>query len=191
MQKGGIKKVPPFFGPKFVKRIFLIVDIISFLVQCMGGGNNHVTMHHSYSFVGLTATNQEMAEVGSRIILFGLALSLSVFVFFLFLCIYLHITILRQKPVEGSTPQDEKWRKIFYVLYMDMILLTVRSIYRVAEFANPTFHNKISLNEGMFYGLDIVLMLAILVLWIPFHPGFWDMVDNEDIKEATPEPITV
>jgi hypothetical protein len=178
MQKGGIKKVPPFFKPKTVKRIFLTVDIISLFVQSMGGGKS-TENQTSYIFTGLTAGGQNTAEIGARIILFGLALSLSVFVFFLFLCIYLHIKVYRQTPAENS-PGNEKWKKIFFVLYFDMILLTIRSIYRVAEFADGKYHSKISINESLFYGLDIVLMLLILAVWIPFHPGFWDMLDDKD-----------
>ena len=179
--------MPPFFSPKWVKYIFLVVDVVSFLVQTAGGGMRHECK--TLMCTGIMAVNSDTVEIGSRITLFGLSVSLAVFVFFLFLCIYLHIIISRQQK-EGA---NDKWKVIFYVLYFDMILLTIRSIYRVAEYATTSFHNSISLNESLFYGLDIVLMIVLLLVWIPFHPGLWDLVeeDNEKTQELeTKESVT-
>ena len=103
----------------------------------------------------------------------GLCLSLTVFVFFLFVTFYVHMKLLRQKKEQG------RWTVIFYLLYFDMILFIIRSSYRVAEFANLQFHNSISTNETLFYTLDALEMAILNVLWIPFHPGFWDMLDTE------------
>ena len=77
---------------------------------------------------------------------------------------------------------NRKWKVILYILYIDMILLIIRSCYRVAEYGNLEYHNPISTNEKYFYTLDIMEMLLLNVLWVPFHPGFWDMSDDSSVE---------
>ena len=112
---------------------------------------------------------------GSKIILGGLCISLCVFVFFLFLTFYVHTRLLKN---QGQ--KKERWTIIFYLLYFDMILFIIRSAYRVAEFGNLEFHNSIATNETLFYTLDALEMAVLNLFWIPFHPGFWDMLDTEN-----------
>ena len=115
-------------------------------------------------------------------LLVGLCISLVVFVFFLFMTIYVH-TRLRAR---AATEETKKIQVIICILYVDMILLIIRSAYRIAEYANMQYHNSISTNETLFYTLDILEMLILNLLWIPFHPGFWDMLDvnNDEEKSA-------
>jgi hypothetical protein len=67
-------------------------------------------------------------------------------------------------------------------MYIDMILLITRSSYRVAEYANMTFRNPISTNETLFYTLDALLMFILNILWVPFHPGYWDMLETSSVS---------
>lgn len=98
----------------------------------------------------------------------GLAIALCVFIFFLFLLTYLHLNMRRNSDRSAMQLKSEK---ILIVLYIDMILLIIRSAYRVAEYGNLEYHNPISTNEHLFYGLDAAEMLLLNALWIPFHPG--------------------
>jgi hypothetical protein len=125
------------------------------------------------------AKNQSTTTAGSRIVLVGLSVSLSVFVFFLFLCIYLHVRIAREQKASGHS---EKWKNIFWVLYFDMTLLTIRSIYRVYEYVKAM--DGVTLSESYFYGLDLALMVLLLLAWIPFHPGLQDMSKSDEEEEA-------
>ena len=125
------------------------------------------------------AKDSATMTAGSRIVLFGLSVSLSVFVFFLFLCIYLHIRVRREQG--GSKGEGEKWKSIFWVLYFDMILLTIRSVYRVIEYVEVL--NGVTMSENYFYGLDLALMVLLLVVWIPFHPSFMDMNKSDEEEE--------
>ena len=79
----------------------------------------------------------------------------------------------------GRGLENKKWRVILYILYIDMILLIIRSVYRVAEYGSLKHHNPISTNETYFYTLDTLEMLILNILWIPFHPGFWDMLNDK------------
>lgn len=155
----------PIFKPKIVRWIFLVADIISFFIQVSGGG--------------LTANSDpNMAKMGARILLAGLAIVLVVFVFFLFMLIYLH------REIRNQSLTKMKGFVVIYILYIDMIFLIIRSVYRVAEYGNMQHQNSISTNENLFYGLDALMMMLLSALWIPFHPGFWNLDKNEETKEV-------
>jgi len=139
----------------------LFADIASFFVQSAGGG---FTASHDIA----------VAKTGSKILLGGLCLILAVFIFFICMLAYLHINLLKR-----GTKFDNNVKVIIYVLYADMILLIIRSSYRVAEYGNLQYHNSISTNEHLFFGLDTVEMALVNLLWIPFHPGFWKMLEND------------
>jgi len=154
----------PIFTAKRVKWVFLAGDICSFLVQVSGGGLTAIT------------SNIPIAQTGAKILLAGLAISLCVFSFFLFMTAYIHYKM--RNEMKG------KWKFILYVLYFNMILLLIRSAYRIAEYGNMQYHNSVSVNEPLFYCLDVLEMFLLNLSWIPFHPGFWDMTDSEETKES-------
>jgi len=144
--------------PRIAKYTFLICDIAAFFIQGIGG-----------SIAG-TGKSQSQVNLGSNIVLFGLSISLSVFVIFGFYSIILHRRILGKAHKRGQTKDDLKWTKIFWVIYANMILLTIRALYRVDEFKDKNPHSNLS-SEGYFYGLDIFLMLILMLTWVFFHPS--------------------
>jgi len=73
---------------------------------------------------------------------------------------------------------------MFTVLYCDMVLLIIRSVYRVIEFSQLQFHNPISTNETLFYCLDALPILMFNLLWIPFHPGIWGLFTPKSTKKS-------
>jgi len=139
------------FTPKRVKWVFLGVDVSAFILQLFAGGAMAI---------------QSAANIGRWGMVVGLAISLLCFFFFLCLCVYIHHKA--EKLVKGSRP---KWHAIFLALYINMIMLVIRSVFRVAEFA-PGYHSAIALNEPLFYGLDALPILIVYATWIPLHPGF-------------------
>lgn len=124
----------------------------------------------SFSLTGNSAYFKppSVFHLGARILLAGLAIALSVFVFFLFMLGYLHINMRRNSDRSSLQLKSER---VLIVLYVDMILLIIRSAYRVAEYGNMEHHNSIRSNEGLFYGLDATMMMLLNLLWVPFHPG--------------------
>jgi len=168
----------PIFTPSVARWIFLCADISSFFIQCTGGG--------------LTASKDlGVSQNGARMLLAGLSLALSVFCFFLFLVAYVY-KVMRAKAV-NSSEEGRNVRAILFILFFDMILFIIRSGYRVAEYAKLEYHNPISTNEGLFYALDGFEMLLLSAMWIPFHPGFWNMVDDrvigQEVENSNPNQI--
>eukprot|EP00026_Physarum_polycephalum_P014648 Phypoly_transcript_15186.p1 GENE.Phypoly_transcript_15186~~Phypoly_transcript_15186.p1 ORF type:complete len:283 (+),score=51.62 Phypoly_transcript_15186:82-930(+) len=157
----------PIFTPKVTKWVFLVCDVAAFFIQGIGGS------------VAGAAKTVKTAQTGSNIILGGLAISLGVFVIFLILAAALHFKIRRQQHV--------RWMNIFYVVYVNMLCLSIRAVYRVVEFAQGDYHNKISDNETYFYVLDVLLMMILIASWIPFHPSFLGLsMRDEDESAVTP-----
>ena len=149
--------------PTVLKWIFILGDIFSFLLQTTGGG---------------LATSQSTATTGANLLLTGLCVSLCVFVFFLGTCLYIHW------QVRNSDLFSNKWRVTFGILYLDMMLLIIRSCYRIAEYSNLQFQNPISTNETYFYTFDTMLMLLLSYVWIAFHPGVWRLFNAEDSNSS-------
>jgi len=172
MLKAGVYH--PIFRPKVVRWLFLAVDIFSFFIQAGGGGLS-------------AAKDQATSKLGAKMLLAGLSVALAVFVFFLFMLIYI---VIKMGP-KRTSDEFKKPRIIFIILFFDMILLIIRSSYRVAEFADLQYRNAISLNENLFYALDTAMMLTLNVLWIPFHPGFWGILELPDDIGANGKNINV
>lgn len=126
----------------------------------------------SQTFADFSLFFSWISVIGSKMLLVGLAIALCVFVFFLFLLAYLHMRV--RKTMKNTR------NPIIYILYVDMILLIIRSAYRVAEYGNLEYHNSISTNETLFYTLDAIEMALLNALWIPFHPGFWGLLDDAE-----------
>jgi hypothetical protein len=120
---------------------------------------------------------------GSKTLLGGLCLALTVFAFFLFATAF----ILTHLPASKLTRSR---RILITVLYIDVLLLIIRSSYRVAEFANLEYQNPISTNETLFYVLDVLCMAVLNALWIPCHPSFLGMSGNGKQKSTSQSPAS-
>jgi len=172
MMKSHIPKIPPIFTPSVVRYLFLVVDLLAFCVQGLGGGL-------------LASKSLSVVNTGRKIMLGGLCITLMIFVFFLFLTVYLHYRIIRDSHIHTSKEdQDVRWKRILVVLYVDMILLITRAIYRLVEFSLPGYHNRISTDERYFYSLDTLLMIIIMILWMFYHPGFHGMIDSDNVTDV-------
>jgi len=166
MSKGNVRI--PFFTPKVTKYLFLVCDIAAFFIQGLGGS------------VAASAKTISVEKTGSNIVLGGLAISLAVFLIFLLLSLALQLKIHRQHS------GDKSWMRIFYVVYVNMLCLSIRAFYRVAEFRQGSTHNKLSIDEAYFYTLDVLLMMILMFTWIPFHPSTFGL--TKDTEVITPLP---
>ncbi len=112
--------------------------------------------------------------------LVGIILVLCLFAFFLFLVGIVHRSVRVQKHTFANEAQVFAAFCILHfstnnVLFVDgfedlsMVMIIVRSIYRVAEFSGG-FQNPISTNEELFYLCDCLPLLLFMAVWIVFHP---------------------
>ncbi|KAL2223147.1 RTA1 like protein-domain-containing protein [Thermoascus aurantiacus ATCC 26904] len=153
-------------SPRWLPRIFVTSDVLSFLTQGSG--------------IGLAAAgNWEGIEkdIGFGILITGLVLQLVTFVLFLAIVLLFH---LQAKSVGDGI--DRGHRMVLMGIYISGFFIIVRSIYRVVEFSLGIPSYTFS-HEWPLYVLEAVpMLLAITVLgW--FHPGRW----LSKFSSSTPE----
>ena len=110
---------------------------------------------------------EKSQNLGKNLILIGLFLQIIFFGLFL-ICGGLFHFRLAKSPTPTSAQSN--WKKHMYVLYATGILILIRSLFRVAEFAGG--HNgKLQTTEVYLYIFDAILMLGVMVIFNVVHPG--------------------
>ncbi|KAI0178010.1 RTA1 like protein-domain-containing protein [Pestalotiopsis sp. NC0098] len=129
---------------------FVLTDIVAFFTQ-IGG-----------SLVQVTGSIKIM-EIGDHIVLGGLLFQLVVLLVYLALVVKFHQTCMRYGMVIDG------WRPYVLVMIASVVLIWVRNLVRVIEFAQG-FYGAITQNEAMIYVFDAFLMLSIMILFAVWHP---------------------
>ncbi|KAH7015902.1 RTA-like protein [Ilyonectria destructans] len=145
--------------PTRMTKIFVAGDVISFLMQCMGGG---------------LLSKQKTFDTGKMIILIGLAAQIVFFGLFTLAAVVFHVRIIGRSslslPVEDSGKSFKGWRGVMMVLYMSSGLVLVRSLYRLIEYTTDR-DGPLASHEAYFYMLDSVLMLGAVAIIGILHPA--------------------
>jgi len=116
------------------------------------------------SGAGMMATaGQENTAKG--ITIGGLMVQIVVFGFFMITSVVFERR-MRRKP----TSNEMYWRNHLYPLYAVSVLIMIRSLFRVIEYATGP-KGYLLANEWPMYVFDAVLMLAVMVIWGYWHPG--------------------
>ncbi|KAL6401161.1 rta1 domain-containing protein [Ilyonectria robusta] len=145
--------------PTRMTKIFVAGDVISFLIQCMGGG---------------LLSKQKSFDTGKMVILIGLAAQIVFFGLFTLAAVVFHLRIidrpLQLLPVEDSGKFFKGWRGVMVVLYVSSGLVLVRSLYRLVEYTTDR-DGPLGSHEAYFYMLDSVLMLGAVAIIAILHPA--------------------
>ncbi|KAE8152393.1 RTA1-domain-containing protein [Aspergillus avenaceus] len=141
---------------KWLTKIFVTGDVLSFLLQGAGGG-----IQSSGSLTGM--------QTGERIIIAGLFVQIFFFGFFI-------ITAgafdrkLQQYPIPRCRDPAVPWRKHLNILYITSFLIMVRSVFRLVEYLQG--NNGYLLHHEVFlYVLDAVLIFMAMGVFNVFHPS--------------------
>ncbi|OAX78915.1 hypothetical protein ACJ72_06775 [Emergomyces africanus] len=138
---------------KWVTKIFVTGDVLSFSLQAGGGGIQG----------GRTL---KLFEMGEKIIVAGLFTQIAVFGFFVATTVLFHRRVVvtpTQIAAQGVIP----WRRHIYVLYSTSAIILIRSIFRVIEYLQGNGGYLIS-HEVFLYIFDMILMvlvMGIFLLW--------------------------
>lgn len=157
---------PFWLRPKFVTWFFFSSDIFAFLLQGGGGG-----LQSSIS----------TRNIGSTITLVGLSIQLFFFASFTCIAIYVHRSprfdyqLLSSSSATVTTPK----RKVMICLFSTIVLLYIRSIYRVAEYAMG-YDGPIATAEWAFYVFDSAIILACFIIYYLWFIG--DYLPNSNSK---------
>ncbi|RDW92942.1 RTA1 domain-containing protein [Aspergillus mulundensis] len=141
-----------------VTKTFVTGDVVSFLVQ--GGG------------AGMMAIGS-LASTAKGIVIAGLIIQIVVFGFFMVTSVVFEKR-MRRCPTSISMSmnggQGGNWKGHLYPLYAVSVLIMVRSVFRVVEYAMGQEGYLLS-HEWPMYVFDSVLMLGVMVIWGRWHPG--------------------
>ncbi|KAJ5657867.1 uncharacterized protein N7484_001516 [Penicillium longicatenatum] len=134
--------------------IFVILDIIAFIVQVYGAaqaaGNN-------------VSYGTEMA--GLHIYMAGVGVQQFFVLLFIIYAISFHTKVIRQRCSDA-----QKALVLLYILYACLALVTMRIIFRLCEYSQG-LDSEIPLHEAYQYCLDSLPMLLALVMLNFVHPG--------------------
>lgn len=140
---------------------FVILDIVCFVVQLIGGG-----------MAGVGAPPEQMKK-GLEIYKAGIALQ----EIFVILIIGLAVKFqLKMRMLERSAPvvllEKKTWPRLLYAIYTALICISTRIVFRLVEFSNgTTSSNKILNVEWYQYVFDSVPMFFAGLVLAVCHPG--------------------
>jgi hypothetical protein len=154
--------------PMWYSYIFIACDVISLAIQAAGGGTAAGAL-----------TVYESADNGTHIMVGGLAFQ--VFTMSIFMCLFLDflwkIKYMRKghddmefNPKYAHLRERKMFKWFPVVIFIGVILVYIRSIYRVIELAEG-WTGYLIVHEVFFMILDALMMALCIVLFVPFHPG--------------------
>lgn len=146
-----------FIRTKRLTMIFVSGDVLSFLTQCAGGG------------ILASADDKKANDLGQTVILVGLAIQILFFGCFVAVISVFHYRIIRQ-PTATSIETKVHWRQYILILYFTSLLILVRSLFRVAEYALGK-DGVLQSSEVYLYCLDSALMLLCAAAFNVWHPS--------------------
>ncbi|PLB46365.1 hypothetical protein P170DRAFT_477246 [Aspergillus steynii IBT 23096] len=147
-------------------QLFVWLDIVAFIVQAVGAimttdtqASNAETMHGVHIYMG------------------GIGLQELFILIFSGLAIHLHRRMIVMERI--GQLDDEKlhrgrmpWRWLFYAMYTALGMITIRIIFRLAQYADGTNpNNPVLTHEWYEYVWDAAPLFIAIVLMNIFHPG--------------------
>ncbi|KAF5724755.1 RTM1 [Fusarium mundagurra] len=135
--------------------IFVFCDVIAFLIQGSGSG-----IASSDNWQG------EMEKIGVKVLIVGLAFQLAAFS--LFLCVFRRFHILALRMAVEDAPRG--WQKVVLAVYISSILIMVRCIFRVVEFAGGRDTYAFS-HEWLFWVFESLPMAVAIGIFCFYHPS--------------------
>ncbi|KAK6364133.1 hypothetical protein LTS17_012486 [Exophiala oligosperma] len=144
---------------RWLTKIFVMGDVLSFLMQASGGGL-------------MSSGDSSSVKTGENIIVGGLAVQILFFGFFIVVSMIFNIRINKTptSKILGGGRAASVWKKHLYTLYSGSLLILVRSIFRIIEYEQGNDGYLIS-HEVFLYIFDAVLMFVTMVLFALVHPS--------------------
>lgn len=142
---------------KWLTKIFVCGDVISFLVQCAGGG------------ILSSAKSQSKITLGQDIIIAGLFIQIAFFGFFIVTAGIFHYRLWTCCDCGARSAILVPWKKCLYVLYTASVFILIRSIFRAIEYITGTTGPLMS-TEVYLYVFDAALMFLTMTTFNIFTP---------------------
>lgn len=157
---------------QWLTKIFVSGDLISFLLQAIGGG-----LHAS-------ANTLEQENQGRYLVIAGLIIQLVTFCIFIMLAVVFYAR-MRQAPTMTSETLNTSWKRHIVLVVTACDLILIRSIFRLVEYASDS-DGPLMEKEIFTILLDSVLMFLCMLFFNLFHPS---QALNENSDHPTEIPI--
>jgi len=156
--------------PKWYTIIFCTCDVVSLVIQGIGGG------------LAATAPDLEKANRGANIMLGGIVFQLVVIVVYSILAVEYFIRYHFQAPITSRVPENKetegqargeftkKLKLMLYALAFSTTLLFIRAVYRTIELADG-WEGEIISNELYFNVVDGAMVTIAMYTINLAHPG--------------------
>ncbi|KAJ5675694.1 hypothetical protein N7462_008591, partial [Penicillium macrosclerotiorum] len=144
-----------FISLKWLTKIFVTGDVLSFLMQASGAG--------------LMVSNSNDPSTGEHVIIGGLFVQIIFFGFFMISAVIFQSRITRN-PTARSIELENIWRRHMFSLYMASLLILIRSIVRVVEYLQG-YDGYLMKNEVFIYVFDALLLFVTVLLIQYTHPS--------------------
>jgi hypothetical protein len=143
-------------NPLKVTKIFVCGDVLAFLLQSSGGGMMAIS---------------GLAGLGQKIVVVGLLVQLAFFGFFL----YIAKTFGRRmakSPAQYTIPKYRKhtWRSLLKLLFCAAVIIILRCLYRVVEFAQGQ-KGYLMEHEVFMYLTDTAPMFVVQIMFHFIYAG--------------------
>lgn len=141
---------------KYLTKIFVVGDVLSFLMQSSGGGI-------------MSAGDQSSTKTGERIIIGGLIVQIVFFGMFIVVELIFHYRVLKHpnecaRVTRNVPSRFNNWNSILIILLVCSILIFIRSIFRLIEYIQGNDGYLIS-HEVFLYCFDATLMFLNMVFF--------------------------
>ncbi|EFY91230.1 RTM1-like protein [Metarhizium acridum CQMa 102] len=135
--------------------IFVICDVVSFTIQGNGSG-----IASSDNWQG------EKEKIGRYVLIGGLSFQLVAFG--LFLCVFRRFHVLANRMARPEAPKG--WQQVVLSVYISSVLIMVRCIYRVCEFAEG-MNGYAFRTEWLFWVFETLPMIGAIGIFVIYHPS--------------------
>lgn len=141
--------------PKFIWLIFIPADLVCLVLQAAGGA--------------LSTVSQGSSQTGINVAMAGLAFQVAILVFF---CILLGDYLVRYFRSGSTSALSTRMRLFFGFLSLTVILILARCAFRCYELSQGYRDSDLITDEGLFIGLEGVLIIVAVFCLCIGHPGF-------------------
>ncbi|CAP93842.1 Pc16g11720 [Penicillium rubens Wisconsin 54-1255] len=141
---------------KWLTKIFVTGDVMSFLLQGAGGGIQ-------------SSGSLDSMKTGERIIIAGLFVQIIFFGFFIVVAVLFDLK-LRKYRIPRCFSGEVPWRKHLNILYATSILILIRSAFRLVEYIQGN-NGYLLRHEVYLYLFDSLLMLIAMIIFNVAHPS--------------------
>ncbi|KAL2428742.1 Efflux pump himE [Exophiala dermatitidis] len=164
------------FPPRFFYYIFIPCDILSLILQAIGGS--------------MSSSSNGSSQAGVNIALAGLAFQVATLVVFVTMTadyfVRSHEVWMRPSTTSRRKRIQLPTRFLVFVSFLSLatLLILVRCCYRVYELNEGYSMDSEALrDEGLFIGLESVMVILAAYCLIVAHPGFGFRRDRNGIQE--------